>query len=333
MNDVAGLAGVAVKTVSRVVNRESGVRQELIAKVEKAIGELGYLHNAGASSLRRSDQSTATIGLVVEDIGNPFSSLLQRSVEQACRDRELLLLVSASDGSPKREREVVQALSSRRVDGLPIVPSGQDHAYLSSEVRRGTPVVFVDRTSPSLQSADNVVVNNEGGAEVGTAHLVAHGHRRIAHLGDLTAIETARLRHSGYLRALKRARIKADQRLVRRDLVSIDHAMQATRDLLDAPNPPTAIFSGQNVITIGIVRVLRELGLHRTTALVGFDDFLLADLLDPAITVIAQDPMVIGKRAAEVLFRRIDGFAGLPEHITIGTELIPRGSGEIRSIS
>jgi LacI family transcriptional regulator len=329
MNDVARVAGVGVKTVSRVVNREGGVRNELVLRVEKAISQLGYRHNAGASSLRRSDQSTATVGLVVEDIGNPFSSLLQRAVEDACRDRELLLLVSSSDRLAKREYEAVEALSNRRVDGLIIMPSGKDHEYLASEISRGTPVVFVDRTSPELLTADTVVADNEGGAFAGTLHLISHGHTRIAHLGDLTRIETAERRYTGYLRALTNAGLTNDPALVRRDLDSLQLAMAATRELLALSNPPTAIFSGQNIISIGVIRVLRELGLHRKIALVGFDDFLLADLLEPAITVVAQDPLVIGSRAAEVLFRRIDGFTGPTEHVMIGTTLIPRGSGEI----
>ncbi len=329
MTDVAQLAEVGLKTVSRVVNREEGVRDELVRRVERAIKQLGYLHNAGASSLRRSDQSTDTIGLVVEDVGNPFSSLIHRGVEEACRERGLLLLVSSSDGEPAREHEAVRALSTRRIDGLLLVPSGSNHTYLAPEISRGMPVVLVDRTCPSLPTVDTVLCNNEGGAEAGTSHLISYGHRRIAHLADLLTIETARRRHDGYCAALTRAGIRVNPALVKTDLSSHALAMKAVHELVSLKQPPTAIFSGQNNISVAVVRVLRELGLHRKIALVGFDDFLLADLLDPAITVVAQDPLTIGHRAAEVLFRRLDGFNGTTEHVTIGARLIVRGSGEI----
>jgi LacI family transcriptional regulator len=330
MTDVARVAEVGVKTVSRVVNREGGVRDELVQRVEQAISALGYLHNAGASSLRRSDQSTDTIGLVVEDVGNPFSSLMHRGVEEACRERGLLLLVSSSDGEDAREQEAVTALSTRRIDGLILVPSGNNHTYLLPEIARGMPVVLVDRSSVDLPTADTVLCDNVGGAIEGTTQLISYGHRRIAHLGDSLTIETATRRTQGFKLAMTRAEIPVDDHLVRTGLTSVESAMQATRELLTGPNPPTAIFSGQNNISLGIIRVLRELSLHREIALVGFDDFLLADLLEPAITVVAQDPETMGRRAAEVLFRRLDGFTGPTEHVTIGARLLPRGSGEIR---
>jgi LacI family transcriptional regulator len=329
MTDVARVAEVGVKTVSRVVNREDGVSDELVQRVERAIKQLGYLHNAGASSLRRSDQSTDTIGLVVEDVGNAFSSLIHRGVEEACRERGLLLLVSSSDGEASREHEAVRALSMRRIDGLLLVPSGSNHTYLHPEISRGMPVVLVDRTCPTLPMVDTVLCNNEGGADTGTGHLLSYGHRRIAHLADLLTIETARRRYDGYRAALTRAGIDLDPALIKTDLSSPAVAMTAVRELLQLDDPPTAIFSGQNNISITVVRALRELGLHRKIAVVGFDDFLLADLLEPAITVVAQDPLTIGHRAAEVLFRRLDGFTGTTEHVTIGARLIVRGSGEI----
>jgi LacI family transcriptional regulator len=330
MTDVARVAGVGVKTVSRVVNREGGVRDELVQRVEQAISALGYLHNAGASSLRRSDQSTDTIGLVVEDVGNPFSSLMHRGVEEACRARGLLLLVSSSDGEVAREREAVNALSTRRIDGLILVPSGSNHTYLLPEIARGMPVVLVDRSSPDLPQVDTVLCDNIGGAAAGTNQLIAYGHSRIAHLGDSLTIETAIRRVEGFRLAMARAGLIVDEQLVRTGLNSVDVAMDAAREMLTGPNPPTAIFSGQNNISMGIIRVLRELGLHREIAFLGFDDFVLADLLEPGVTVMAQDPITMGHRAAEVLFRRLDGFSGPTEHVTIGARLLARGSAEIR---
>jgi LacI family transcriptional regulator len=124
-------------------------------------------------------------------------------------------------------------------------------------------------------------------------------------------------------------RIDVDQQLVRLDLRGIEKAEAATTELLGSAEPPTALFAGQNMITIGAFRVLRRLGLHRRIALIGFDDILLADLLEPGITVIAQDPALIGRTAAELLFRRLDGDRSPSEHLIIPTRIITRGSGEI----
>ncbi len=158
---------------------------------------------------------------------------------------------------------------------------------------------------------------------------MAQGHRRIAYLGDMHTIATAAERHRGYLEELADQGIEADERLVRLDLKGIEKAEAAATELLGQPHPPTALFTGQNLITIGAFRALRRQALHRRIALIGFDDILLADLLEPGITVIAQDPAAMGRTAAQVLFRRLDGDRSPSEHLVILTRMITRGSGEI----
>ena len=330
MNDVARAAQVGLKTVSRVLNSEGGVRPALVARVETAVVELGYRHNAGASSLRRSDQSTATIGLILEDVANPFSSLLQRAVEDVARTAGFLVLAGSSDEDPVRERELIDTFCSRRVDGLLVVPAGDDHHYLARELASGMPLVLLDRPSAALPEADTVLCDNVEGAEVGTAHLIAHGHRRIGYLGDSLGIATARERLDGYLRALATAGVVAEPALIYAEMASIERASAATREMLMSERPPSAIFSSQNIVTIGAIKALRSLGLQHRVAVVGFDDFLLADMLDPPITVVAQDPLTIGRRGAELLFRRIALDDGPPERMIVRTRLLCRGSGEIR---
>jgi LacI family transcriptional regulator len=328
MREVAALAKVSIKTVSRVVNGESGVSPHLARRVAAASERLSYRHNLTASSLRRSDGRSATIGVVLEDVANPFSSALNRSIEDVAVRRGVLVLAGSSDEDEDRERKLVSAFASRRVDGLIIQPASQDHSYLVAERRAGTAIVFVDRP-PAFFDADTVLTDNAAGVRRGVRHLVEHGHRRIGYLGDLHKIATAAERHRGYLDELADQGIEVDESLVRLDLRGIERAEAAVIELLGQPHPPTALLTGQNLITIGAFRALRRLQLHQRIALIGFDDILLADLLQPGITVIAQDPAAIGRTAAEMLFRRLDGDRSPSEHRVVLTRLIARGSGEI----
>jgi LacI family transcriptional regulator len=328
MREVAALAKVSIKTVSRVVNGESGVSPRLARQVLAASERLNYRHNLTASSLRRSDGRSATIGVVLEDVANPFSSVLNRAIEDVAVQRGVLVLAGSSDEDGDRERKLVSAFASRRVDGLIIQPSSHDHSYLITERQAGTAIVFVDRP-PAFFDADTVLTDNAEGVRRGVRHLVEIGHRRIGYLGDLHKIATAAERHQGYLDELADQNIQADETLIRLDLRGIDKAEAAATELLAMPNPPTALLTGQNLITIGAFRALRELDLHQRVALIGFDDILLADLLQPGITVIAQDPAAIGRTAAEMLFRRLDGDLSPSEHRIIPTRMIYRGSGEI----
>jgi LacI family transcriptional regulator len=330
MREVAALAGVSLKTVSRVVNGEAGVSPRLSARVGSAVERLEYRHNLTASSLRRSDKKSATIGLVLEDVANPFSSALHRSIADVAHLRGVLVLAGSSDESEGRERELVAAFAARRVDGLLIVPASHDHSYLLSERRAGTPIVFMDRPAAFLD-ADSVVADNLRGTRDGVRHLIAHGHRRIAFLGDLQSITTASSRYRGYREELAANGITLDPALVRLDIRGIESAERCTEQLLSGGARPTALLTGQNLITIGAYRAIKRLGLQREVALVGFDDILLADLLEPAITVIAQDPAAMGRAAAELLFRRLDGDSSPSVSEVIPTRLITRGTGEIGS--
>ena len=328
MRDVALLAGVAIKTVSRVVNGVQTVDPVLAARVREAADKLGYRPNLTASNLRRADGRTATIGMLVEDAANPFSAALTRTVENVARDRGVLVLVGSLDEDAGRERELAEALIDRRVDGLVIVPAGHDHSYLIPEQRAGTALVFVDR-GPAVLSADAVVSDNRRGAIAAVNHLIAAGHRRIAYLGDRSSIATAAERYDGYQHALEVAHIELDEAIVRHFAAGESAAIAATRELLALPEPPTALFTGQNLVTIGASRALRAMDLQDRVAMVGFDDFPLADMLRPGVSVIAQDIEGIGTLAAQILFRRLDGDRSPAAAHTVPTRLIARGSGEI----
>jgi LacI family transcriptional regulator len=259
-----------------------------------------------------------TIGVLIEDVSHPFSAALHRAVSDEAGARGVQVLVGSVEGD--RERLLAAVLAGWRTDGLILAPTATDQGHLSGFLG---PVVFVDR-GPAGLAGDMVVSTNVAGAAAATRHLVAQGHRRIAYLGDLRRLTTARDRHRGYLRALG-----GRPGPVVHDLRDAAVAERATMAMLRAPDPPTAIFAARHVITIGAVRALRRLGRQHEVALVGFDDFPLADLLDPAVTVVAQDPARMGRTAATTLFDRLDGDKGPPREIRIPTTLIPRGSGEI----
>lgn len=328
MRDVAALAGVSLKTVSRVVNGVSTVDPGLVTRVREASGKLGYRPNLTASSLRRSDGRTATIGMLVEDAANPFSAALMRSVEDVARARGVLMVFGSLDEDAAKERELVGALIDRRVDGLLIAPAGRDQSYLLKERDAGVRLVFIDR-EPRLIDSDAVVSDNRAGAIDAVNHLLAAGHRRIAYLGDQLSIATATNRLAGYRHALELARIPVDEQIIWHGASSEEAAIQATTRMLRLADPPTALFTGQNLVTVGACRALRTLGLQDTVAMVGFDDFPLADMLRPGVTVIAQDVTAMGKLAAEILFSRLDGDRSPTRTHVLPTRLITRGSGEI----
>lgn len=327
IHHVAELAGVSAKTVSRVMNGERYVAVKTVARVREAARSLDYHPDLLAGNLRRTDRRTGTVGLLVSGVDNPFSSVLHREVENVARARGNAVITSSIDDDPKREREVVAALTRRRVDGLIVMPAASSQAYLGPHLARGMSFVFVDR-EPVGFAGDSVLADNADGAARATRHLLEHGHRRIAFLGDLPALQTMQSRFSGYLAELERVGC-FDPTLVLDGLHGTGLAREATLALLRGANRPTAIFAAQNLITLGAVQALHAAGLEREVALVSFDDVVLGDVLKPGLTAVAQEPQEVGRIAAERLFARLDGDDSPVERIIVPTRLVARGSGEI----
>jgi LacI family transcriptional regulator len=338
MNDVAAQANVSLKTVSRVVNGDAGVVEETRLRVLDAIAHLGFRRNDSARQLRTG--RTAEIGLLVEDVGDPFYSTVTRAVEQVAAENDCLLFTGSCDDDPARERKLALALCARRVDGLLVVPAGPDHAYLASELAAGLPVVFIDRPPVNLD-ADAVLADNVGGARSGVGHLIAGGHRRIGFLGDDPSVFTARQRLLGYRQEMAAHGLPVDESWIATGEPAADrlrrHAERLREELdrlLRGPNGVTALFTGNNQIT---AQVLRELGRRDDAggeplprpALVGFDDFEFADLVTPGVTVVAQDPAGLGRTAASLLFERLGGLGGPAQEVVLPTRLVVRGSGEL----
>lgn len=330
MREVAALSGTSLKTVSRVFNSVPTVDPVLTEKVLKAAKKLNYTPNMTAGSLRRTNGKTNTIGILLEDISNPFSAALYRIYEDFAAENGYIILAGSLDEEPERELELVNLFISRRVDGLLIAPSGKNHSYLKSEVAKGMHFGFIDRPPVNFE-ADTVLSTNREGSFEAVRHLISFGHKRILFLGDDPAIYTAQERYEGYAKALKQAKFGINKSHVLRGLENEEAAIEEVRRVLRSGDAPTAIFATQNLLTWVAMKALRAENLEEKVALVGFDDLPGAELLRPAVTLVKQNLAEMGRRSIEMLFDRIKGDTGKYQIEIIQTTLTPMGSGEIRA--
>jgi LacI family transcriptional regulator len=324
LRDVAEVAGVSLRTASRVLNEDPRVAIATRARVQQAMRDLKFTPDAMARSLR-SGTDTA-VGMVVESVADPFFSAMVAAVEQAESTSGKSVLVASTHGDPARERDVVAHMLTRRVSGMLLAPTADDHAWLDTR----TPLVLVDRAARGLDT-DVVGIDDEAAAADAVDHLVAHGHRRIAYISDQPLVPTSRARLAGYRRAMAAHGLDVEPRLVRADCPDGAAAAAATRDLLSRKDSgaPTAVFSADTRCSLGVVPTLHAMG-RTDVALVSFGDFAMADLLQPGVTVVDHSAEAVGAAAAARLAERIAN-PGLPATtIHVPVRLIPRGSGELR---
>jgi LacI family transcriptional regulator len=318
--DVARLAGVSIKTASRALNDHPSVKSTTRSRVLQASSALRFRPNAMARELRLGGRAS-TVAFVIGDLGNPFYSQVAVGVSEATAERGLSLVMAASGDQPTRERPAVDSMLERRVLALLLVPIAEDHSYLEGERQLGTPIVAVDRPLSNVAS-DSVIFDNRGGARSAVLALADAGHRRIGFVGSSSHLYTHRERLFGYHDALAIRGLDRDPALVREDAASIDTADAATSQLLSAPLPPEAIFAGNNRAAFGAFRAIQRSG--RSTALIGFDDFELAENL--GLSVVSHSPTEMGRIAATLALRRLDALDGPLEQIVLPTELNLRDS-------
>ncbi len=328
VHDVARRAGVSTSTVSHVVNETRFVSDELRERVMAAMRELDYTPNAAARmlTLKRSH----TIGLIVSDIRNPFFASVARGVEDVAQERGYTLVLCNSDEDADRETACLNALETRAVDGVLLASAGVADEHLSRLVKAGFPIVLVDRDLADLK-APAVLLDNEGAAYSAVWHLITRGHRRIAMLSGRAAISTTTERIAGYQRALREADIRVDDRLVVSGASTSEGGAIAANAVLDLQPRPTAIFSGNNLMSIGALQAIasRGLAVPDEIALVGFDDFPFpwSDAFRPHLTTVAQPTYELGRRAAELLVQRLKGsLAQSAERVVLDGQLVVRES-------
>jgi LacI family transcriptional regulator len=330
VKDVARRAGVSTSTVSHVLNETRWVSEELRRRVREAADDLGFEPNGVARSLKI--KRSFTIGLVISDIGNPFFTDVVRGVEDVAQGQGYTVILGNSDEDVEKEAAYLRVLSAKRIDGLILAPAGQDHPYLQRLVGSGFPLVLLDRLVPGLH-LPAALVENRDAARIAVAHLIDLGHRRIGMVAGKPNITSTTDRLAGYRLALDTAGIPFDDALVVSGGSQIDKARSATTALLDLSVPPTALFVANNLMTIGAVAAIEDRGLAvpADVAIAGFDDFPWADVFRPTLTCIAQPTYELGRAAAELLLRRIDGERsanadGSPEHVVLSGRLVVRES-------
>jgi LacI family transcriptional regulator len=350
--DVARVAGVSIKTVSRVVNHSPGVSATTRLLVLAAIEDLGYVVNAAARSLVTG--SSTTIGVIVDSIADPFFASLVSVVEVDAMAAGFSTQVASTWRDPLREREQVLRMTRENVRGLLLAPTTGDHDYFPAALG-DIPAVLVDRGWPS-SGLDTVGVDDRADTRSAIERLLARGHRRIAFLGDCAdgdradgdradgdraesdraesdradgdraELPTISNRREGYRDAMRAA---GQPELVRS---SVRASEAAVAELLALPDPPTAIFSSNARTSLGVVRALHRAGRSGDVALISFGDFELSDTLRPGVTVVDHDPARIAAAAVGRLLTRIRGTPQAPADILLPTELVQRGSGELRCV-
>lgn len=299
MRDVADRAGVSAKTVSRVVNNDRYVSANVRERVERAIDELQYVPNMLAVTFRSGRD--AAIGVAVPGVADPFFASIIGAVEREASRRGVAVIVTAVGWEPSHEQQSIEAVLKRQVAGMIVCPVGRDMSYLRPWQKR-TPLVFVDR-EPGRLTADTVLQDDVGGGHEATRHLISHGHRNIAFMGDDTV--TGLLRLKGLQNALDEAGLPQRDELVHVGTIDASTLTAQLRRMLAAQNPPSAVFSSNARCTIAIVTALQALR-RKDIGLIGFGDFPTAAALKPPVTVIHQDGDEMGRFAADRLFTRLD---------------------------
>lgn len=320
MQDVAAHAGVSLKTVSRVVNRELGVRPAVAERVRASIAALGFRRNEAARLLARG-RSIQAVGLVIENISNEFFGGIAQAVEDSVLEHDALLVIGSYGERPHRERMIIEAMYARGVQSAIMVPGEGDHSWLAEHLDMGLRAVFLDRTPAGLSGVDSVLIDNLGGGVAATRHLISQGHRRIGYVSDAPEIESIASRTAGYRRALGEAGLPVDDELIIRDVFEPAAVQGEVTRLLEAPDPPTAFFAANNRAAIGVYRAVQGRAVQgRDIGLIGFDDFALADLL--GVSVMRYDLRELARTAVRFLFDP----AAEGRQVVLPTELVLRGS-------
>ncbi len=322
--DVARLASVSPKTVSRVMLENGSVSPETRARVMSAARALRFRPNHLASSLRHGSVTT-TVAFVIGDLTNPFYFLVAAGIERELAQHGLMMILASTDDDPASEERVVETLLKQRVRAVLMVPIAADQSYLEGERQLGTPVVCIDRPAHNLV-ADAVVLANSTGTAEAVRSLVRAGHRRIGFVCSPGGLYTHQERLKGYREALREVGVTDTSRWERMEDADGPTAEESVYDLLSLPDPPTAIVAGNNRASSGVIRALRN--DFSTVAFIGFDDFEMAD--SAGITVVAYDPAEVGRQAAKLVIARLDDPIGAPHHVEIPTRLVQRGSGELQ---
>ena len=321
IRDVACRAGVSAATVSRVLSNHGPVSEDVRMRVQQAINTLGYRPNRIARSFRT--QRSNFIGLIISDVENPFYTSLVRAVEDTAYAQGYSLLLCNSDEDVEKERAYIQFMADERVAGVIGSPASEQETSFAPLFDAGIPVVSVDRRSLRTP-VDTVLLDNLASARDLTRYLIARGHRRIAAILPNVSITSGRERLAGFVQAMQEAGLPVDPALICEGKGFEAFGMQAMRHLLGLSDPPTAIFAGNNLITLGVLKALQEHGLRMAEDIdvAGHDEMPWMSLLAKPIIVAAQPIREMGQRAMDLLLARMNGDAQPPREVKLPPRLV-----------
>lgn len=333
LKDVAKEAGVAQVTVSRVINKSDNVRPATRRKVEKAIKKLGYTRNRVASRLASRKGKSHMMGLMVPDIQNPFYVEVVEGVEKYALENDYAVLMCNFAQNEKRAKLYLDIMTSEGIDGMIAAPVSEWDKEVANLVQSGLPIVCIDRNIRGVKT-DTIVVDNRQGAFDAIELLINLGHDRIGFIGGKTQIPTTTERYQGYEEALMKHEIAIDKSLVKFGDSKHHSGKELVEELLTLDKPPTALFTGNNLITLGALETIHKRGLKipKDIAIVGFDDMYWSISLNPPLTAVSQPAYEIGKRAVEMLLQRIENPDREPAKVVLNTKLMVRqscGSGKV----
>ncbi|CDM60954.1 LacI family transcriptional regulator (plasmid) [Rhizobium favelukesii] len=306
MLDVAQSAKVSVATVSAVVNGSTPVSPELRSRIETAIQEIGYKRNTIARSLKIG--TTRTIGLMVADITNPFFTDVVAVIQDVLHRAGYAVMLCCNDEDINLQDEQIELLLDRMVDGLIIAPAGEDAHLKRILAAASVPTVLIDRLCDGIET-DAVILDNWRAVLDATSYMLKLGHRRIGYISGSLETSTGRERLAGYRAALDAAALPFDEKLVQIGNFREKDAYKAAMQLLTSADRPSAIFSANNLMVIGVMKAIRDIGLKcpDDISVVSFDDFPWADVFQPHLTTIAQPVQTIGEQAAQLIIDRLSG--------------------------
>jgi LacI family transcriptional regulator len=332
IRDIARLAGVSVATVSGVLNNKPTVKPALVQRVKKAMDALDYHPDQVARSLRL--RHTCTVGMVIADVTNPFFTDVIRGVEKEAQSNGYSVILCDANEDPVLERHYLSTLFSRRVDGVLLAPTSSPPAH-ESRIHKRFPIVLIDRI-PMGYIGDAVMTDNFSAAYEGTRHLMELGHRQIAIITGQLNLSNGLDRLDGFRKALQEEHLPLPDNYLQRGDFQLESGYRCGLELMRLPTPPTAIFSCNNRMTLGLMRALGELHVNcpGAVSVLGFDDFEWSAYFTPRLTTIAQPAYEMGKQAMQILLRKLkagaenNGLAGeIPEtRVRLKAELRVRDS-------
>lgn len=327
IKEIAKAAGVSTATVSRVLNGSDKVKEYTAKRVMEVVEELNYRPNHVARRMKVKSSDSLVIGLIITDIGNPFFSNIAKGVEDIAFKNHHVLMISNTNESPEKEKFFLNSMLSEKVSGVIVVPTSGNHSFFSKLVQDGFPMVMVDRSFKDI-NVDTVSINNELGAYQAVQKLINNGHSRIGIINGIRGLSNTDERLNGYKKALSEAGIPYTEDLSAYGDYVERGGREATKKLLNLENPPSAIFSTNNLMTLGCIKELyeRNINIPSQIALISFDDSTWAEALIPPLTTVKQPGYELGVNAAELLIKRLINGGANTMNVVLNPELVVRKS-------